>query len=199
MRKGGEVQFAFNQKCACGPFLNPDEVRVLPDTISGYLNGPPHQNCIRKSLHAIVNAAVDPNQLLELFSSEFYQSKKHKDIKLDNTICLEITGKNGKRFLRRVRGPSRSGILGKYLHRICEMLQCCPYLIVEDRYPSGRCQTNCHSQCKYVSFKQSFQDDRYILKFFNLNEALLGYFDPLCTNVTHSVLFQYLLQNNRTH
>lgn len=155
MRKGGEVQFAFNQKCACGPFLNPDEVRVLPDTISGYLNGPPHQNCIRKSLHAIVNAAVDPNQLLELFSSEFYQSKKHKDIKLDNTICLEITGKNGKRFLRRVRGPSRSGILGKYLHRICEMLQCCPYLIVEDRYPSGRCQTNCHSQCKCFSFKQN--------------------------------------------
>jgi len=144
MRKGGEVQFAFNQECACGPFLNPEEVRKMPDFVSGYLNGPPHQNCIRKSLHAIVNAALDPNQLLELFSSEFYQSKKHKDLKLDNTICLEITGKNGKRFLRRVRGPSRSGILGKYLHRICEMLQCCPHLIVEERFQTGKCQTDCH-------------------------------------------------------
>ncbi|XP_012559766.2 scm-like with four MBT domains protein 2 isoform X1 [Hydra vulgaris] len=145
MRKGGEVQFAFNQYCACGPFLNPDEIRKLPDSISGYLNGPPHQNCIRKSLHEIVNAAVDPNQLLELFSREFYQSKRHKDLKLDNSICLEITGKNGKRFLRRVRGPSRSSILSKYLRRICEMLQCCPNMIVEERFPSGKCLTGCHN------------------------------------------------------
>ena len=143
MRKGGEVQFAFNQNCACGPFLNPEEIRKMPDTISGYLNGPPHQNCIRKSLHEIVNAAIDPNQLLELFSREFYQSKKHKDLKLDNVVCLEITGRNGKRFLRRVKGPSRSGILGKYLQRICEMLQCCPNLIVEERFPSGKCTINC--------------------------------------------------------
>ena len=152
MRKGGEVQFAFNQYCACGPFLNPDEIRKLPDSISGYLNGPPHQNCIRKSLHEIVNAAVDPNQLLELFSREFYQSKRHKDLKLDNSICLEITGKNGKRFLRRVRGPSRSSILSKYLRRICEMLQCCPNMIVEERFPSGKCLTGCHSICEsYVA------------------------------------------------
>lgn len=159
MRKGGEVQFSFNQKCACGPFLNPDDIRKFPNSITGYLNGPPHQNCIRKSLHEIVNAACDPNQLLELFSREFYQSKKHKDLKLDNTICLEITGKNGKRFLRRVRGPSRSGILSKYLHRICEMLQCCPHLIVEDRFPSGECDTNCHEICKLMlnnSPKKSF-------------------------------------------
>ena len=150
MRKGGEVAFSFNQKCACGPFLNPDEIRKFPNSISGYLNGPRHQNCIKKSLLGIVNAACDPNQLLELFSREFYQSKKHKDLKLDNTICLEITGKNGKRFLRRVKGPSRSGILSKYLQRICAMLQCCPHLIVEDRFPSGKCNTNCHEICKCV-------------------------------------------------
>ena len=156
MRKGGEVQFSFNQKCACGPFLNPEEVRKLPNAISGYLNGAPHQNCIRKSLHEIVNAAIDPNQLLELFSREFYQSKKHKDLKLDNTICLEITGKNGKRFLRRVRGPSRSGILTKYMSRICEMLQCCPNLIVEERFPTGICQSDCHTICKYFLFSPLF-------------------------------------------
>ena len=150
MRKGGEVQFSFNQKCACGPFLNPADIRKFPHSITGYLNGPPHQNCIRKSLQEIVNAACDPNQLLELFSREFYQSKKHKDLKLDNTICLEITGKNGKRFLRRVKGPSRSGILSKYLSRICEMLQCCPHLIVEERFSSGKCSTNCHEICKFL-------------------------------------------------
>ena len=156
MRKGGEVAFSFNQKCACGPFLNPDEIRKFPNSISGYLNGPRHQNCIKKSLLGIVNAACDPNQLLELFSREFYQSKKHKDLKLDNTICLEITGKNGKRFLRRVKGPSRSGILSKYLQRICSMLQCCPYLIVEDRFPSGKCNTNCHEICKYITLDLLF-------------------------------------------
>lgn len=145
--KSGNSVIFFNQHCACGPYLNPHEVVNLPDSINGALTGPPHQNCIRKCLHHIVNAAVDPNLVLELFSKEFYQTKQHKDLKLDNVICVEITGKSGKRFLRRVRVPSRLNAVGKYLARVCVMLKCCPCFVSDERYFGGKCDTNCNEQC----------------------------------------------------
>ena len=95
-----------------------------------------------------MNSAVDPNQVLELFSKEFYQTKQHKDLKLDNVICVEITGKSGKRFLRRVRVPSKQNAVGKYLARVCCMLKCCPFFVSDERFFGGKCASNCNEQCK---------------------------------------------------
>ncbi|XP_065058211.1 MBT domain-containing protein 1-like isoform X2 [Rhopilema esculentum] len=144
--KAGCNMIYFNQHCASGPFLNPHEVVNLPDSITGALIGPPHQNCIRKCLHHIVNAAIDPNQVLELFSKEFYQTKQNKDLKLDHVICVEITGKSGKRFLRRVRVPSKQNLIPKYLARVCSMLKCCPSFVCDERFFGGKCDTNCNQQ-----------------------------------------------------
>eukprot|EP00794_Sanderia_malayensis_P006848 gene6848-7617_t len=132
--KSGNIVMHFNQNCSCGPYLNQEEVLNLPDLSKGALTGPPHQNGIRKVLHYIINAAIDPNLVLELFSKEFYQTKQHKDLKLDSVICLEITGKTGKRFLRRVRAPSKQSLVPKYFARVCSMLKCCPYFISDERF-----------------------------------------------------------------
>ena len=81
--------------------------------------------------------------MLELFSREFYQSKKNKELQLGGTVCIETKSKNGKRLMRRVRVANKAEHLKPYLQRVCHVLNCCPQLLSFTRYPMGYCSASC--------------------------------------------------------
>ncbi|XP_048589841.1 MBT domain-containing protein 1-like isoform X3 [Nematostella vectensis] len=138
----------FNRKCYPGPNLNRELVRNLPDFVRGAVIGPEKHNIMRMCMQNLVSAALNPKQVLELFSREFYQNKKNKDLQLGGTVCIETKSKNGKRIMRRVRVVNKTDHLGPYLQRVCEVLNCCPEVVSATRYPMGYCSPLCMSRAK---------------------------------------------------
>lgn len=67
-----------NKRCCLGTLLNRDLIRSLPDVIRGSVVGPEKQNIMRLCMQHLVSSSVSPKQVLELFSREFYQSKKNR-------------------------------------------------------------------------------------------------------------------------
>lgn len=67
-----------NKRCYLGTMLNRDLIRSLPDVVRGSVVGPEKQNIMRLCMQHLVSSSVSPKQVLELFSREFYQSKKNR-------------------------------------------------------------------------------------------------------------------------
>ena len=67
-----------NKRCYPGPLLSRDLVRSLPDAVRGSVVGPEKHNIMRLCMQHLVSASINPKQVLELFSREFYQSKKNR-------------------------------------------------------------------------------------------------------------------------
>lgn len=133
-----------NKRCCLGTLLNRDLIRSLPDVVRGSVVGPEKQNIMRLCMQHLVSSSVSPKQVLELFSREFYQSKKNRELQLGGTVCIETKSKNGKRLMRRVRVVNKAEHLQPFLKRVCEVLGCCSELISAIRYPLGCCnQTSC--------------------------------------------------------
>ena len=131
-------------------------MRNLPDTIKGCVSGPEKHNIMRQCLQHFVSVAHNPKQVLELFSREFYQNKKNKELHLGGTVCIETKSKNGKRLMRRVRVANKPDHLHAYLNRVCQVLNCCPELVNFTRYPLGYCSQTCLSRGKWSFFKFKF-------------------------------------------
>ncbi|XP_020915017.1 MBT domain-containing protein 1 isoform X2 [Exaiptasia diaphana] len=138
----------FNRKCFPGPYLNRELVKNLPDCARGSIVGPEKHNVMRICMQNLVSSAVNPKQVLELFSREFYQNKKNKDLQLGGTVCIEMKSKNGKRIMRRVRVANKAEHLFTYLNRVCQVLHCCPEIVSATRYPMGYCSQLCMSRSK---------------------------------------------------
>lgn len=132
-----------NKRCCLGPNLNRDLVRSLPDAVRGSVVGPEKQNIMRLCMQHLVSSSLSPKQVLELFSREFYQSKKNRELQLGGTVCIETKSKNGKRLMRRVRVVNKAEHLQPYLKRVCEVLGCCSEFISSIRYPLGHCTQTC--------------------------------------------------------
>ena len=67
-----------NKRCYLGPLLSRDLMRSLPDAVRGSVVGPEKHNVMRLCMQHLVSASINPKQVLELFSREFYQSKKNR-------------------------------------------------------------------------------------------------------------------------
>lgn len=67
-----------NKRCCLGPLLSRDLMRSLPDAVRGSVVGPEKHNIMRLCMQHLVSASINPKQVLELFSREFYQSKKNR-------------------------------------------------------------------------------------------------------------------------
>lgn len=67
-----------NKRCYPGPLLSRDLMRSLPDAVRGSVVGPEKHNIMRLCMQHLVSASINPKQVLELFSREFYQSKKNR-------------------------------------------------------------------------------------------------------------------------
>ena len=67
-----------NKRCYLGPLLSRDLMRSLPDVVRGSVVGPEKHNVMRLCMQHLVSASINPKQVLELFSREFYQSKKNR-------------------------------------------------------------------------------------------------------------------------
>ncbi|XP_020628056.1 lethal(3)malignant brain tumor-like protein 2 [Orbicella faveolata] len=133
-----------NKRCYPGPLLSRDLMRSLPDAVRGSVVGPEKHNIMRLCMQHLVSASINPKQVLELFSREFYQSKKNRELQLGGTVCIETKSKNGKRLMRRVRVVNKAEHLQPYLQRVCQVLGCCSELVSATRYPMGHCnQTSC--------------------------------------------------------
>lgn len=132
-----------NKRCYLGPLLSRDLMRSLPDAVRGSVVGPEKHNVMRLCMQHLVSASINPKQVLELFSREFYQSKKNRELQLGGTVCIETKSKNGKRLMRRVRVVNKAEHLQPYLKRVCEVVGCCPELISATRYPQGFCSQTC--------------------------------------------------------
>ena len=133
----------FNKRCYLGPYLSRELVRTLPDVARGSVIGPEKQNIMRLCMQHLVSSSLNPKQVLELFSREFYQNKKNKELQLGGTVCIETKSKNGKRLMRRVRVANKGEHLRPYLQRVCQVLNCCPQLISFTRHPMGYCSPVC--------------------------------------------------------
>ena len=136
-----ESMYHVNRRCSCGPLLNALKLLKLPDTVKGALGGSDKHNIVRKCLQLLVSAGENPKQVLELFCHEFYQSKKHVDLDLGSTVCIEIKNKNDKRIMRRVKIASKAATVNPYIERVCHLLECCPNVFSSTRYPSEQCDT----------------------------------------------------------
>ncbi|PFX31281.1 Polycomb protein Scm [Stylophora pistillata] len=133
-----------NKRCYPGPLLSRDLVRSLPDAVRGSVVGPEKHNIMRLCMQHLVSASINPKQVLELFSREFYQSKKNREFQLGGTVCIETKSKNGKRLMRRVRVVNKAEHLQPYLQRVCQVLGCCSELVSSTRYALGSCnQSSC--------------------------------------------------------
>lgn len=133
-----------NKRCYPGPLLSRDLMRSLPDAVRGSVVGPEKHNIMRLCMQHLVSASINPKQVLELFSREFYQSKKNRELQFGGTVCIETKSKNGKRLMRRVRVVNKAEHLQPYLQRVCQVLGCCSELVSATRYPMGHCnQTSC--------------------------------------------------------
>ena len=135
-----------NKKCYSGPYLSRDLMRNLPDTIKGCVSGPEKHNIMRQCLQHFVSVANNPKQVLELFSREFYQNKKNKELHLGGTVCIETKSKNGKRLMRRVRVANKPDHLHAYFERVCQVLNCCSELISFTRSEERRVGKECRSR-----------------------------------------------------
>ena len=76
-----------NKRCCLGPLLSRDLMRSLPDAVRGSVVGPEKHNIMRLCMQHLVSASINPKQVLELFSREFYQSKKNR-YRIASCSCL---------------------------------------------------------------------------------------------------------------
>lgn len=130
-----------NRRCSCGPLLNALKLQKLPDSVKGVLGGSDKHNIVRKCLQLLVTAAENPKQVLELFCREFYQSKKHNDLDLGSTVCIEIKNKNDKRIMRRVKIASKATTVNPYIERVCQLLECCSNVFSSVKYSTEQCDS----------------------------------------------------------
>lgn len=173
-----------NKRCYLGPLLSRDLMRSLPDAVRGSVVGPEKHNIMRLCMQHLVSASINPKQVLELFSREFYQSKKNRELQLGGTVCIETKSKNGKRLMRRVRVVNKAEHLQPYLKRVCEVVGCCPELISGTRYPLGYCSQTCCLKGKDNGVTSS-SDGRF------LHET--------STDVPSSATFADFLPNPKSH
>lgn len=131
--------FFVNRRCCCGPFLNAAKLLKLPDTVKGVLGGSDKNNIVRKCLQLLVSSSENPKNVLELFCHEFYQSKKHIDLDLAATVCIEIKTKNDKRIVRRVKIASKADTIWPNIERVCLLLGCCSNVFASVKYPTEQC------------------------------------------------------------
>ena len=73
----------FNKRCHMGPLLSRDLMRSLPDAVRGSVVGPEKHNIMRLCMQHLVSTSLNPKQVLELFSREFYQNKKNRYFEYD--------------------------------------------------------------------------------------------------------------------
>jgi hypothetical protein len=134
-----ESMYFVNRRCCCGPYLNAAKLLKLPDTVKGVLGGSDKNNIVRKCLQLLVTSGENPKNVLELFCHEFYQSKKHIDLDLGATVCIEMKTKTDKRLMRRVKIASKVDTIRPNIERVFQLLNCCPNVFATVKYPTEQC------------------------------------------------------------
>jgi hypothetical protein len=128
-----------NRRCCCGPYLNAAKLLKIPETVKGVLGGSDKNNIVRKCLQLLVTSSENPKNVLDLLCHEFYQTKKHSDLDLAATVCIEIKTRNDKRIMRRVKIASKADTIRPNIERVLQLLGCCPNVFAKDKYPTEQC------------------------------------------------------------
>lgn len=136
-----EGMYFVNRRCCCGPHLNAAKLLKLPDTVKGVLGGSDKNNIVRKCLQLLVSSSENPKSVLELFCHEFYQTKRHSDLDLAATVCIEMKTKTDKRIMRRVKIASKVDMIRPNIERVFQLLKCCPNVFANVKYPTEQCDT----------------------------------------------------------
>lgn len=126
----------FNHKCFSGPFLGKNRLAELPKHV-----GPGPVNLVMKEvLTMLINIAYKSSRVL----SELQLKGKSESGMQEQILKAKYKGKTYRAAVEIVR---RSDQVEEFCRKICNKLECCPYLF-GPVYVGDDCPEKCHTQTK---------------------------------------------------